>query len=165
MIKRLLIVLVVVASPFIIALLFTYDVIKVEWVSFMGIQPSHQAQHEPLPMPKDSVPIQGAAYIAGLGAPVNPIPADDASVQRGKVLYNADCALCHGTDGQGKGPFAVYLIKVKPANLLQGDPKTGSDGALFMTITNGVDGAMPPLRENLNVQERWDVVNYVRAFP
>ena len=31
-------------------------------------------------------------------------------------------------------------------------------------ITNGLEGRMPPLNENLTVPERWDVVNFVRTL-
>ncbi len=42
---------------------------------------------------------------------------------------------------------------------------TLSDGELFVVISNGVDGAMPSLRQNLPDEEmRWAVVNYVRSL-
>ena len=164
MIKRLAIVLLVVLLPLVIGLLFTYDVIKINWVSFMAIQPSFRAQSAPLPMPKDSIPVDGAAYIAGLGAPVNPVPADPVSLARGKEAYDINCALCHGVQADGKGPVASFLEARKPANLLEGTPRNSSDGAIFMIISNGVTGAMPALRENLTVRDRWDIINYVRSL-
>jgi mono/diheme cytochrome c family protein len=165
MTKRLLIIMGILLAPFIVGLLFSYDVIKIDWVSFMAIQPSYKSQEEPLPLPARSVPIEGAAYIPGLGAPVNPVPSDQVSLQRGQQLFNTSCALCHGADGKGSGPFAVYLVIKKPANLLEGDVKTESDGAIFMTITSGVPGSMPSLRENLpDAHSRWDVVNYIRSL-
>ncbi len=164
MIKRLLIVFGIVITPFIVGLLFTYDIIKIEWISFMEIQPSFQAQEDPLPLPPGSIPVQGAAYVPGLGAPVNPIPVDDVSLQRGKQLYEIHCALCHGLQGKGNGSFAAFL-KHKPANLLTGNALTGSDGSIFMVISNGIPGRMPALRENLpTARERWDVVNYIRSL-
>jgi hypothetical protein len=33
-----------------------------------------------------------------------------------------------------------------------------------LTISNGLEGRMPALNENLTVSERWDVVNYVRTL-
>jgi len=165
MTKRLLIVLVVLVSPFILGMLFTYDILKIEWISSMEIQPSYSSQEDPLPLPPQSVPVQGAAYVPGLGAPVNPVPVDEISLQRGKVLFDNSCALCHGPKGDGKGQFAVFLVKNHPANLLESERVNLSDGAIFMSITNGVIGKMPPLRENLpTARDRWDVVNYVRML-
>ncbi|MDV7393760.1 hypothetical protein RZS08_20450, partial [Arthrospira platensis SPKY1] len=60
-----------------IIMLFTYDVIKLEWVSFMEIQPSYGPMDKPLPVAANSIPIEGAAYIPGMGDPVNPIEADE----------------------------------------------------------------------------------------
>ena len=85
MTKRLLMILGGVALPLLVGLLFTYDVIKIDWISFMEIQPSFNPQEDPLPLPARSVPVQGAAYIAELGAPVNPVAADEASLARGKA--------------------------------------------------------------------------------
>ena len=165
MIKRLILVLFVVTMPFALGLLFTYDVIKINWLSFMEIQPSFRPQEDPLPMPARSIPIDGAHYVAGLEAPVNPVPADEVSLQRGEQWYNISCTPCHGTAGDGKGNFSAFLVKAKPANLLEDRIKNLSDGALFMVITEGMPGTMPPMRENLpTARDRWDVVNYVRKL-
>jgi mono/diheme cytochrome c family protein len=162
--KRLIIVLAVVAAPLALGLLFTYDIIKIEWVSFMEIQESYNPQEDPLPVPARSVPIEGAAYIAELGAPANPVAASEESIARGKEGYTIACRLCHGPKADGKGPFAAFLQN-KPVSLLEGRPVTLSDGEIFMTITNGVAGKMPHLRENFPKAEmRWDVVNYVRSL-
>jgi mono/diheme cytochrome c family protein len=164
MIKKLIILLIVVGSPFIIGLLFTYDVIKLDWVSFMEIQPSFKSQEDPLPLPPGSIPVQGAVFIAGVGAPTNPVPADEVSLARGKQFYAVDCALCHGPAGKGNGPYAAFLTN-KPANLLIGNARNNSDGAIFLVVSNGVGGKMPALKENLpGARERWDVVNYVREL-
>lgn len=163
--KRLVLVLGLVITPLLVGLLFTYDVVKIDWISFMEIQPSFGAQEDPLPLPARSVPVQGAAYIPELGAPANPVPADEASLARGKTQYEIACQICHGATGKGNGPFAVFLNPKKPANLLDADRVNLSDGSIFMTITNGMPGAMPPLKENLpDASMRWDVVNYVRSL-
>ncbi len=143
--------------------LAAYEWITVDWISFMEIQPSFRPMEDPLPVPKDSVPIQGPAYIPG-SIPDNPVPADEVSLQRGKVLYDIHCALCHGESGKGDGPIASYLTKFPPADLTTEEVSAQADGALFLIITNGIPGAMPALRENLTVRERWDVVNYLRQL-
>lgn len=165
--KRLIIVLVILASPLALGLLFTYDIIKINWVSFMQIQPSYRPMEDPLPLPPRSVPIQGAAYIRELGAPANPEPADEASLARGKAAYETTCQLCHGAAGKGDGPFSGFLVNFPPKNLVKADANARniSDGAIFLTITDGIKGRMPPLKDNLPTAEmRWDVVNYVRSL-
>jgi mono/diheme cytochrome c family protein len=164
-VKRLIIVMVVVASPLALGLLFTYDVIKLDWISFMEIQPSYRPMEDPLPLPARSVPIQGAAYIRELGVPVNPVAADDASLARGKESFEVACQLCHGAAGKGDGAFAGFLVKFPPANLVEAgsNARSLSDGAIFLTITDGIAGRMPALKDSLpTAQMRWDVVNYVR---
>jgi mono/diheme cytochrome c family protein len=145
-------------------LIFVYDVIKIDWVSFMEIQPSFKPMENPLAVPAASIPIEGAAYIPGMGAPANPVPADEISLSRGMQLYDVHCALCHGRSGQGDGIIGPFLQNREPAILTGGAVQTKSDGALFLTVSNGVSGAMPALNENLNVRERWDVVNYLRTL-
>ena len=41
--------------------LFSMDVIKIEWIGFMEIQPSFDAQEQPLPVPALSVPVDASA--------------------------------------------------------------------------------------------------------
>jgi mono/diheme cytochrome c family protein len=162
MIKRVTILLVVVGSMFGLVLLFSYDIIKVEWISFMEIQPSYKPLDAPLPVAADSVPVEGAAYIPGMGAPPNPVPVDDVSVSNGSELYSINCAQCHGILGRGDGVIGAALVN-PPADLTSARVVGLSDGAIFVTISAGVPGRMPNLNENLNVRQRWDVVNFIRA--
>ena len=147
-----------------VILLFSYDIIKIEWVSFMEIQPSYRPMENPLPPPERSIPIEGAVSIPGMGAPQNPVAADEASLTRGAELYTIHCQMCHGPTGAGTGPIAPFLVNVKPANLTSDVVQSKSDGSFFLTITNGITGRMPPLNENLTVPERWDVVNFIRTL-
>src|SRR5512147_1768346 len=164
-IRRIAMVLLFAATALGVTMLFTYDVIKIDWPSFMEIQPSFRPMENPLPVPAQSIPIEGPVYIANSQTlPQNPIKADDASLTRGRELFTINCQLCHGETGEGTGPVAPFLIKYKPANLTSPLIKAFTDGQIFMTITNGVPERMPPLNENLTVTERWDVVNYVRTL-
>ena len=163
-IRRLAVLFVAVGVLLGIVLIFSYDVIKIEWPSFMEIQPSYKQMENPLPVPQSSIPIEGAVIIPGMGLPENPVPGDEASIVRGKELFAIHCQMCHGQTGEGTGPVAAFLIKFKPANLTTDIVQAKSDGSIFMTITNGLDGRMPPLNENLTVSERWDVVNFVRTL-
>jgi mono/diheme cytochrome c family protein len=143
--------------------LFAFDVIKFDWVSFMAIQPSFSTQEKPLPVPAQSIPIEGPAYILANGAPDNPIPADATSIARGTQLFTINCVMCHGQTGQGTGTVAAFLVKKKPADLTSPLVQMKSDGTIFLTISNGF-GFMPAMNENFTVRERWDLVNYVRTL-
>jgi mono/diheme cytochrome c family protein len=146
-----------------VTLLFTYDIIKIEWISFMEIQPSRRQMEDPLPVPARSIPIEGPVSIPGMLPPENPIEADEASVRRGSELYEIHCLMCHGQTAEGNGPIGPFLAN-KPANLTSPIVQSKSDGSIFLTITNGVEGKMPPLNENLLVQDRWDLVNFIRTL-
>jgi mono/diheme cytochrome c family protein len=147
-----------------ILMLFSYDVIKIDWVGFMEIQASYQEMEDPLPVPERSIPVEGPAFIANMGAPVNPVEADDISITRGRQLFSINCAPCHGMDGTGNGPVASFLQDRKPTDLTSPVVQSFSDGAIFLTVSAGKEPFMPPLNENLMVRERWDVVNYLRSL-
>jgi mono/diheme cytochrome c family protein len=164
LLKQLVVVFAVLAVLGGIVLLFSYDVIKLDWISFMEIQPSYRPMEDPRPVPVRSIPIEGPITIPGMGAPENPMTADDASITRGRELYAINCKMCHGDTGEGTGPVAAFLIHFKPANLTSDVVQSKSDGSIFLTITDGLEGRMPPLNENLTVSERWDVVNFVRTL-
>ena len=147
-----------------IMMLFTYDIIKLDWPSFMEIQPSYRAMENPRAVPARSIPVEGPAYVPGVGAPENPTAKDESSITRGAELYAIHCQMCHGVSGEGNGSIAAFLIKYKPANLTSDVVQSKSDGSFFLTISNGLDGKMPALNENLTVSERWDVVNFLRTL-
>ena len=161
--RQLFVVFLAVGVLFGILLMFSMDVIKIDWVTFMEIQPSFDNQESPLPVPARSIPVDGPASIPNMGAPVNPVPADEVSVERGTTLFTINCVMCHGKSGEGNGQIAAILAN-QPANLTSIITQSKSDGALFLTITNGVNGRMPPMVENLTVRDRWDLVNYIRTL-
>jgi mono/diheme cytochrome c family protein len=168
--KRITITFLVVIVILAIGLLFTYQIIPINWIGFMEVQRSFRPMEDPLPVPPRSVPIEGAAFVPGAGSPANPIPSDPASLERGKAYYAVNCAICHGTQGQGDGPVAAKLVR-KPSNLTGINATSLSDGELFIVLTNGITpptgtkGGMPGLKENLTINDRWDLVNYVRSLP
>jgi mono/diheme cytochrome c family protein len=147
-----------------ISLLFSEDIIKIQWTSFMSISPAQQPMEHPLPVPSQSIPIEGPAYLSNRGAPTNPVPADQTSIARGAELFQINCSACHGLDGKGQGPVSAFLQPKKPTDLTSPAVQFLSDGAIFLVITQGRPGAMPALNENLTVRERWDVVNFIRTM-
>ncbi len=148
-------------------MLFTYDIIKLDWIVFMEVQDSFGAAEDPLPLPPNSIPIQGVAYLTDANGeiitPENPVEADDSSRERGAIYYEYNCKMCHGETGVGNGPIGAFLIEKKPTDLTSALVQDQSDGEIFLTLTNG-KGMMPYMRENLTLRDRWDVINYIRTF-
>ncbi len=166
--QRLLVVIAVAALLLGSITVFSYDIVKIDWIGFMEIQPSFMPMEDPLPVAARSIPIEGAAYIPGQGAPGNPVQSDNNSVERGRILYSVTCTQCHGTAGEGNGVISGALM-FPPANLTGDVVQNKPDGAIFLTISNGIQGTggqihMPALNENLTVRDRWDVVNYTRTL-
>jgi len=164
--RRVIITLAVLSIVPIIGLLFTYDVIKINWASGMEDQIAIAAQQGPRKSaPAESVRFDGESVPKNGKLPINPVPADAVSLQRGRQIYGTTCAPCHGTGGQGDGPVTKFWTAdaKRPADLTDPRMKEQSDGALYLTISQGY-GAMAPLNENLSVRSRWDVVNYVRSL-
>lgn len=149
--------------PFLIGLLFTYQVIRVDFKTDMADQPSLGYQEGPrLPPPEGAISVQGQSLVLD-HLPDNPIPPDEVSLQRGAILYRIHCALCHGLTGTGDGPLAPYYGEQAPSDLTAPGVISQFDGALYRTLTRGFN-RMPSMAENLTPRERWDVINYLRTL-
>lgn len=94
---------------------------------------------------------------------VNPIAADDASLQLGEKIYRASCIDCHGEEGRGDGP-AMARQNLKPADFRAEHIKELSDGELFYIITHGIEGSAMPAWAFFDEEQRWHLVNYLRTF-
>jgi mono/diheme cytochrome c family protein len=152
-----------VLTPFIVGLLFTFEVIKIWFPTDMADQPSVLDDEGPIRLPPDgAVPIQGLAVIPD-ELPVNPVASDEVSLQRGSILYGIHCQLCHGAEGHGDGPLAGYFDRT-PEDLAGAQTSAEFDGSVYLTVVQGF-GEMPSLAEDLTTRERWDIINYVRTLP
>ncbi len=161
--QRGLLIIAILLIPFFIGLLFTFEILKIPFITDMQNQVSINYQESPRLLPPDgAVPVQGLAVIPD-ELPVNPIPADEVSLQRGKILFDIHCQVCHGETGQGDGPLANYFERT-PENLTSSQITAEFGGAVYLTIRNGF-GQMPALYENLTQRETWDVVNYLHTLP
>jgi mono/diheme cytochrome c family protein len=93
----------------------------------------------------------------------NPVKPTAESLALGKKMYVYDCAMCHGTNGDGKGDVAADM-KTKVTDFSDPDSlKNMTDGELFYIIKNG-KGEMPPEGPRVKTKELWNLVNYVRSF-
>lgn len=128
--------------------------------------------------PMYSVPVQGTASPAlwvsysalpptvdSMSGLENPTAIDAASLDRGRKLYQINCAVCHGMSGQGMQTAPIARVSpnygVSPS-LVAGTALTRTDGYLYGMIRNG-RGLMPSYNR-IEELERWDIVNYVRAL-
>ncbi len=91
----------------------------------------------------------------------NPVPADSASRERGRKLFEANCVSCHGPTGRGNGPIAARLEKL-PADLaaMAGQHP---DGDFAWKIAEG-RGPMPAWKGTLTENQIWDLVNYIQSL-
>jgi mono/diheme cytochrome c family protein len=92
----------------------------------------------------------------------NPFPADERSRAIGKSLYACNCQTCHGIGGHGDGPSAI-TCEPRPCDLSDTNIMSQSDGALFWKITSGRK-PMPSYQNQLTDEQRWHIVNYLRAL-
>jgi len=110
------------------------------------------------------VPLRPAiepAYPTSFYAPAEPYAA--ASIVRGAAIYADNCVPCHGATGRGDGPAAAGL-PVRPADLTEPHLFAHSPGDLFWWVSHGMDeGVMPGFAGELNPNQRWDVINFIRA--
>lgn len=92
---------------------------------------------------------------------VNPLPHDKATIARGQKLYNIYCIACHGPRGHGDGPVVdPYPI---PKSLQSESMLKWKDGHLFHVITKG-QGVMPSYAQQVQVEDRWAIIHYVRVL-
>ena len=86
------------------------------------------------------------------------------SVANGSHLYREHCAVCHGVAGYGDGPAAAGL-QPRPADLTAKHTADHTAGDLFWWLTHGIRGsAMPGFQDRLAENDRWDLINFLRAM-
>ena len=89
------------------------------------------------------------------------------SISHGEALFPHNCTVCHGPDGRGDGPAAAGL-KVVPADLTAGHLWEHADGELFWWLTHGIEApeggmAMPGFADRLSEDDRWALIDFIRA--
>jgi mono/diheme cytochrome c family protein len=109
-----------------------------------------------LPYPLATVDV---AEVTGLA---NPLPRTSEVLAKGKQLFGETCVVCHGPLGDGESRL-TSAYGAKPANLQARAIRECSDAQIFHTVTVGRN-AMPSLAAQLDEEERWAVVHYVRAL-
>lgn len=93
----------------------------------------------------------------------NPVRADAGSVSAGRKLFSTQCAMCHGTKGDGKGDLAVSLAWAVPDFTSADARATRTDGELYFIITLG-HGHMPGQGDRLRPAQKWNLTNFIRSL-
>jgi putative copper resistance protein D len=92
------------------------------------------------------------------------VPYHASSIAAGAARYAEHCAVCHGRTGAGDGPGGLALLR-PPADLRGAHTTHHTAGDLFWWIGRGIPAAgMPGFATRLAEDERWDLVNFVRAI-
>ena len=91
----------------------------------------------------------------------NPIEFDENIGKEGKELYGMFCVHCHGKTGQGDGTL-VEREKFPPLPVKFAEGLDISEGKMFHSITYG-KGLMGSHSSQLNKEERWKLVHYIRT--
>ena len=92
----------------------------------------------------------------------SPIRYGALSIARGQPLYAENCALCHGPYGYGDGQAAASL-PTRPADLTGEHLFHHGEGTLFWWVSHGIPGTMPGFEGQLSDDQRWDLLNFLRA--
>ncbi len=145
------------------------------WSIDMVNQPSIKPQEGVMtPFPNRSIPVAGIPTKVNNreeAKPLtNPIPVSDASLHTGRTLFKIYCAACHGLTGKADSPVSPKIGAISLVDSYV--QETLTEGWVFGTITFG-SYVMPAYgkprgREDLrgsndlSVEERWNVVNYVK---
>lgn len=142
------------------------------WSTDMMNQPNIKPQEGVMiDFPHRSIPVMGiATKVANREEAktlVNPIKATPASLKKGRNLFRIYCAACHGLTGSADSPVSGKIGAIALNDSYVQENLT--EGWVWGTITFG-SYVMPAYgvpqgkrgSNDLNVEERWHVVNYVK---
>lgn len=94
--------------------------------------------------------------------PLAPTAAPDAT--RGAALYAQNCASCHGSKGDGRGPQAAGL-NPPPIDFTDAErARKRSLFALYQVIDQGLEGTAMPSFANLPAEDRWALAAHTGSF-
>lgn len=99
--------------------------------------------------------------LPGRGYPKLDKPEKPYDPKRGKVVYEAQCAICHGADGQGRKVDGRYVFPP----LWGKDSYNWGAGMHRINTAAGFIKANMPLGkpDSLSLQEAWDVAAYINS--
>lgn len=121
--------------------------------------------------PHSRGPAAHAPTFLEVAVPARPVASAETR-ERGRVLYEANCAQCHGERGAGDGYGAPFLVP-PPRDFVEAEYRfrttrggeLPTDDDLFRTISRGANGTgMPPWEYMLSEEDRWALVDFIKTF-
>ncbi len=103
----------------------------------------------------------GAALPSSAETPQSAVAYSAESVREGRKTYLRLCQYCHGQDGraQANPDFDAPSLR-RPQEWRNGT----SDERLFLSIRDGVGHDMPPFRKQLEDEQIWRIVHFLRSI-
>jgi mono/diheme cytochrome c family protein len=97
----------------------------------------------------------------------NPLNSEPDVISAGEILFQANCASCHGAGGEGDGPAAAGL-NPKPKILAQNQANL-DDGYLYWRIAEGglmepFNSVMPAWKGMLDQEQIWKIITFIRTL-
>jgi len=83
------------------------------------------------------------------------VRAAEGRAERGKILYNDNCAMCHGSDGKG-----AEVITINNRDLLS----AASDEYLYKTIVNGRGNTAMPGWGHFTSKDTADILAFLKSW-
>lgn len=126
------------------------------------IKPMRVADKEVYPFedsPVNSGRITGTTNFLEL----NPFPITADFLARGQRQFNINCAACHTRVGDGNGVAKRIAAMPTIANLHDKRIVELTDGEIFNTLNYGKN-TMLGYAANIEVQDRWAIIAYLRAL-
>ena len=135
----------------------------------------HYQQSQRRLEPNRLAPARGAVPVTGAAPRINwdqardltdPAATTPERLRRGLVLYQANCAMCHGADGHAKTLTAAQIAasgNIPPVDFGSPRVRGRTDGQLYWIVGNGL-GGMPPFGDLLSEDDRWLVVHALRQL-
>jgi len=99
----------------------------------------------------------------------NPLEATEKRIKKGEVLFMdtaqpMQCLHCHGARGDGTGELGLQADPPARNFTCAETMKSVSDGQMFWTIKNGIEGTAMPAYPDLADWQIWLLIHYVRQF-
>lgn len=119
--------------------------------------------------PPDTIAVAARAVAADLikAYPVPLAPTAMPDLARGAQIYAAQCAACHGANGDGNGPDATGMDPPPIAFTDEARASERSLFALYQVIEQGLEDTAMTSFAHLPVEDRWAVAFYsgTLAYP